>query len=106
MIDWTQMRTPATLAAEALAARQNAARTECRQRILAVVPETTQANLTAAAAADLLPPADRTTFAAGLGWIAAMRATWPALAEAGTDPAADASWPPLPPGVAELAARY
>lgn len=105
MIDWTQMQTPAAREAEVMAGRMAAAQAECRRRILAVVPETTQMNLTAAAAANVLSPADRATFAAGLGWIAAMRAAWPAIAAAGIAPEA-ATWPGVPAGVEALARRF
>ena len=105
MIDWTQLQSPLARASEALAGREAAARAECRRLILAVVPETTQMNLTAAAAANVLSPADRATFAAGLGWIAAMRAAWPAIAAAGIAPEA-ATWPGVPSGVEALARRF
>lgn len=93
------------VAAQAAAARSLAAREECRRRILAVVPETAQVNLTAAAAADLLSPEDLATFKAGLGWIAAMRAAWPGIAAAG-QPVGTADWPTAPAAVAALAARF
>lgn len=93
-------------AAQLAAQRQAAAREECRRRILAVVPETAQVNLTAAAVADLLPAADLAAFKAGLGWIAAMRAAWGPLAAGSADLYADASWPAVPEGVAALAARF
>ena len=105
MIDWTRMQTPAARAAEAMAERMAAARAECRRLILAAVPETTQMNLTAATAANVLSPTDRATFAAGLGWISAMRAAWPAIAAAGTSLEA-ASWPDVPAGVEALAHRF
>jgi hypothetical protein len=93
------------LAAQAAAARSSAAREECRRRILAVVPETAQVNLTAAAAAGLLSPADLATFKAGLGWIAAMRAAWGAVAEGG-QPVDAADWPVAPAEVVALGARF
>lgn len=96
---------PAVLAAQAAAARNSAAREECRRRILAVVPETAQVNLTAAAAADLLSPADLATFKAGLGWIAAMRAAWGQIAASG-QPVETAEWPAPGAAIAELAARF
>lgn len=90
-------------AAEALA-RAEAARAECRRRILAVAPETAQLNLTAAAAAGILSTADRTVYKAAVVWIAAMRAAWPKL---GAGEWTDAKqWPAVPAGLTELVSRY
>lgn len=94
------------LAAQAAAARLSAAREECSRRIYAVAPETTQMNLASCASAGLLPPADLDAYRAGLGWIAAMRATWRPLAAGSADPYAEANWPPVPAGVAALTARF
>lgn len=95
----------AEVAAAASAERLAAAKAECRRRILAVADETAQLNMTAAAAAGLLAQADRTTFAAALAWVAAMRAACATAAQA-ADPAEDVLWPAVPAGVAELAARF
>ena len=92
--------------AEALQAAKEAARSECRRRILDVVDETAQINLAAAVAAGLLSEEELSIYRAGLGWVAQMRAAWAAMAEAGQDPAEDANWPAVPPGAAELAARF
>lgn len=100
------IKTAEDKAAEALAAAKDAARRECRRRILAVCDETAQINLAAAVAAGLITGADLETYRAGLAWVEAMRATWAGLAEAGADLADDANWPVVPDGVAELAARY
>lgn len=93
-------------AARALAAAKDAARAECRRRILAVCDETAQINLAAAVAAGMIAGDDLDTYRAGLAWVDAMRGTWEGLAEAGADLADDANWPDVPAGVAELAARY
>jgi hypothetical protein len=54
----------------------------------------------------MLTSAQMTTYRAGLGWIAAMRSTWPKLAADGADLADDAKWPPVPTGVRELAGKF
>lgn len=105
-IDWSRMETAETRAAAALAARREAARAECRRRILAVAPETTQTNLIGAAAAGLLDPAALAAYRASVGWIAQMRAAWGPIADAGFDPADDALWPACPPAVLALAAQF
>ena len=92
--------------AMALDERRESARLECRRRILAVADETAQIIIAAASCAGLLPPADATTYATGLGWGAAMRATWPVLADNAADIIDDAIWPAIPAGVAELAAQF
>jgi hypothetical protein len=100
------IRTAADRAVEAAARARAIASAECRRRILAVASESTQMNLASAAAAGLLDEADLAAYRAGLGWVAAMRATWAPLAEAGADPADDAAWPACPPEAAALAARF
>lgn len=100
------IKTASDLGAEALAARKEAARRECRRRIFAVADETAQMNLTAARAAGLLTSEQQTTHNAGLAWVAAMRAAWEPMAEASEDPLDDANWPAIPAGVAELAALF
>lgn len=89
-----------------LALSMGDAKAECRRRILAVVGETAQINLAAAAAADQLTPEQRTTYVAGLDWIMQMRAAWPALAAFGADLTDDANWPAVPAGAAELAGDF
>ncbi|MBD3764470.1 MAG: hypothetical protein IE927_06960, partial [Rhodobacterales bacterium] len=74
-----------------------AQKAECRARILAVVDETAQLNLTAAAAAGFLSAEDMATYLAGVAWIAAMRAAWPTV---------PAAWPAPPAGLTALAARF
>ncbi|KIC22431.1 hypothetical protein [Leisingera sp. ANG-Vp] len=82
----------AATAAEDLALSRKA---ECRQRILAVIDETAQLNLLAAAAASALDDAQMATYRAGVAWIKAMR-----------EAQADGNWPDVPPGVAELAVAF
>lgn len=80
---------------------------ECERRIFAVASANTQMNVVAAMAAGRLDAEDTATYAAGLDWIDAMRATCDDLIAAGdADYAHDAKWPPLPPGVADLVARF
>jgi hypothetical protein len=104
-IDWAQMESPDMRAARAVAEREGVAKAECYRRIIAVVDEMAQLNLASVAAAGLLPAPDLAVYIAGLEWVAAMRAAWPAAARAdnATD---DALWPPVPAGVAELGGRF
>ena len=80
-------------AADAELAAQRKA--ECRARIFAVVDQTAQMNLAAAAGAGSLDEAQMAVYRAGLAWIHGMRAA-----------KADGNWPDVPPGVAELAAAF
>lgn len=105
-IDMSKMVTAEAKTASALSDRMEAARLECRARIFAVADATAQINLAAAAAADLLSAQDRADYAAGLGWIAAMRAAWQTLGQSGADIEVDSNWPEIPAGVAELADRF
>jgi hypothetical protein len=105
MIDWKQIVTAETVAAEAKAERLAAAKAECRRRIFAVANETAQINLAAVAAAGLLNAGDKAIYATGLAWVAAMRAAC-ATAAVASDATDDALWPAIPPGVAALAARF
>lgn len=121
-----ELTVPAAFAAEATALMARAdwrlgppptddeARAECARRINAAAPLTAQLNLNAYvnvlnAKASLSPAeqADLAAFAQAVGWIAAMRATWRTLADAG-DVAYrdDAKWPVLPAAAAALAARF
>lgn len=105
-LDLTQLITAADKAEAARAARSDAARAECARRIGAVVNQTAQMNLAAAAAGGLLAPADAATYRAGLAWIAAMRAVWRGVADTGRDPAEDANWPAPPAAVIDLGRRF
>lgn len=105
MINWTQLVTAETMAAEAAAKQLAAAKAECRRRIFAVANEAAQMNLASWNSAGLLSIDDRATYAAGLAWVSAMRAAC-ATAAVAPDPADDALWPAVPPGVADLAARF
>lgn len=101
-----KITTAAEKAEQDLALSMQEAKAECRRRILAVVNETAQINLAAAAAADQLTPEQRTAYVAGLDWIMQMRAAWPALAASGADLTDDANWPVVPAGAAELAGAF
>ena len=105
-IDYTQIITPTAKTEGRRLRRREAARMECRRRIMAVANETTQINVTAAASAGLLTADQMTAWRAALGWVAAMRANWRTLAQSGADLSEDANWPALPAGVAELAAAF
>ncbi|WP_146348368.1 hypothetical protein [Falsiphaeobacter marinintestinus] len=100
-IDLSRLITTEAKAAAAVAAAGFAAKAECRARIFAVVDEIAQINLAAAAAADRLNPVDLATYRAGLDWIQAMR-----VAYLTQEPGADVNWPPVPEGMAELAAQF
>lgn len=105
-IDLTQLITAEDKAHAALAARTEAARAACARRIGAVVNQTAQMNLAAAAAGGLLAAADAATYRAGLAWIAAMRAAWRGLADSGRDPDDDGNWPAPPAAVVDLGRRF
>jgi len=80
-------------------ARQ-AARAECRRRILDVADLTAQVNMASAAAAGEMEAGALATYRSGLRWVAAMRRAWPDVAAGTRD------WPEVPAGVADLAARF
>lgn len=105
-IDFSQLITAEDKAAGALPARIEAAKAECRRRILAVADETAQMNMASAASAGLLMAEQMAVWQSALGWVAAMRAAWAVLVESGADLSDDTNWPDLPPGVAELAAAF
>jgi microcystin-dependent protein len=91
----------------AMAARVEAARAECRRRILAVAAEHTQMNMTGAAAAGLFTAEQQAAYAQAVGWIAAMRGAWPLIAaDPEADIADDAEWPACPAEVVALAAAF
>ena len=101
------IKTADDLAAEQLAIRARAIKEACRARIVAIADEMAQINLASAAGAGLLNAADLATYKAGLLWVTDTRL---ACAEMIGDPKADwladKGWPPVPDGVAELAARF
>ena len=106
-VDLSMLVTPELREKARSSERRGAAKDACRARIHAVADQVAQLNLSAAVAAGLLPGADLETYRAGLGWIAAMRAASSAIgSDARLDPGDDANWPAVPPGVAELAARF
>lgn len=105
-IDFTQVITAEDKLAGELAAARDAARAECRRRIVAVCNETAQINLAAAVVNGALSGDDLATYRAVTAWIADMRAAWRPLAETGRAPGDDANWPAAPPGAAGLAARF
>lgn len=94
-IDLTQIVTAEEKAAQQEAAIREARKAECRTRIFAVVDQTAQMNLAAAAAAGALTEAQMGVYRAGLSWIHAMRAAQ-----------VDGNWPDVPPGVQELADAF
>jgi hypothetical protein len=105
-IDLSRIVTAEDKAAKDLELRLEAGRAECARRILAVARETTQMNLSAAAAAGFLNEADLGAYRQGLIWIAKMRAEWRVLVEAGADLSDDRHWPEAPAAVRDLARRY
>lgn len=98
-----------------LAERERVARLECGLRITAALPATTQANLAAhmaviglkaASVRTAEEQADADAYAAGVAWIAAMRARWREVAAGGLDPRDGAQWPVMPAEAVALAARF
>lgn len=103
----SEISAEAVAAAEAALMLPERIREECRRRIVAVLSETTQMNLTAARAAGLLTAEQSAAYDAGVQWIGAMRAKYRALRDASDATfAADAHWPALPAGVAALATGF
>ena len=119
-IDLNRIITAEEKARRSAAARAEAVKAECRQRILAHLSMEVQTNVAQAVtmhAAALLRGAspeeagaqsglldeDFPVAAAARGWIAQMQATARARA---ADPMLEETWPALPPGVAEMAARF
>lgn len=80
---------------------------EVSRRILLYASLSTQMNLTAAAAAELLTPAQKSAYRSGLQWIADMRRTGQELtAKRIADFEADKHWPIISPQAVELAQAY
>lgn len=106
-IDWSRKIT----AAEAMAHQQDAwataVRQECSRRISAVLDSHTVANIQGAAIAGQLDGGQMVVFRAGHAWVTEMLATSRRLAQQapGVTEAED-PWPPLPEGVAALAAEF
>lgn len=106
-IDLSQLVTAEDKTAQALAERARAVRAECAMRIFAVADQAAQMNLASAAAVGLLDADQIATYKAGLSWVAAMRtACGAAIADPDLDHTADAAWPAVPAGVAELARAF
>ena len=85
----------------------DAVKAECGRRIFAVASDNAQKNMLATIVAGGMSDADKTTFGAGVIWIADMQAACRELiASSDPDFADDAKWPDVPAGVAELAARF
>lgn len=84
-----------------------AVKTECGRRIYAVASDNAQKNMLATIVAGGMSDADKTTFGAGVIWIADMQAACRDLiASSDPDFTDDAKWPDVPAGVAEIAARF
>ena len=80
---------------------------ECQRRIFAVASQNCQMNMTAWVASGQAGDVDRAAFDAALGWVQAMRVTCARLVASSDDEfKQDAHWPPCPPDVAALAARF
>lgn len=100
-IDFSQIICAEAKAEKAAEGVYEAAKLECRNRILMVLDETAQLNLTAAAAAGVLSAEELNVYRAGLQWIAGMREAWLGVAENGAR-----GWPEAPSGLKELAAAF
>lgn len=94
-IDFTQIITAEAKSAEDALRQQDQRKARCREKILAVVDETAQINLAAAAAAGALDAAQMAAYRQGLAWIHAMRAA-----------CADGNWPEAPADVVSLASAF
>ena len=80
---------------------------ECKRRIYAVATATTQINMVATAAADIMPPAQVSSLQAALAWIAAMRSASRGLITANDqDYKNDAKWPIVPAAVVAICAIF
>jgi len=87
--------------------RLSLAKTECSRRIVAVIDLAAQANLTAAAAAQVFSPEQVAVYQQGVQWIAQTRAAQRPLAEDLTaEISDDQHWPAPPPAVVALAAQF
>jgi len=110
-IDLAQMQTPETRAAAQRAQYEQAVKSECRRRLLAVFDEFAQINMAAAASAGALAPGEQALHKAGRDWVAAMLAQCTGLISAASESGseghmADAAWPAPPDGLEELARRF
>ena len=95
-IDFSQAVTAEGKATEAAAQRRKLARDTCRRRIIEMVSETKQMNITAAASAGMLSGGQHAGHAAMTGWIGSMRAAWGPLADTQVDLSDDSNWPDAP----------
>ena len=106
-IDFSRMITAEAQAEAARAAHVAVVKAECSRRIYAILDAPTVSNVQGAALAGELDQGEMAVFRAGRAWVDAMLAACRAMAD---DPqaeySADAAWPPVPPGVADLAARF
>lgn len=85
----------------------DAVKSECGRRIYGVASDNAQKNMLANIAAGLMSDDDKAIFSAGVEWIAEMQSTCRDLIGAQDATfAADAHWPAVPSGVAELATRF
>lgn len=118
------IKSPADIDRERSEAHSKRVSAECRRRILDVADETTQANVTAAIVtytaslarggteaeaenASGLANGDFTVAGLFRPWVAAMQdACRSMIGDPVADYLADASWPPAPEGLAELAERF
>lgn len=92
---------------EVIQERLEKASDQCRKRIMAVVDQTAQANMTAFAAAGLFTPEQREVYKAGLLWVAQMRGAWRGLAnDRRKSIEADQNWPSPPPDLVELVKQF
>jgi hypothetical protein len=106
-IDLSQIVTADDKAATTTQARVGRVKAECSRRIYALADAHAQMNLASVAAAGLLTAEHMATYQSGLGWIAAMRLTCVGLVgNVKADFMAEAAWPDIPSGVAELAAAF
>lgn len=101
-IDWDRVVTQQDRAAQVRAEQGAQIKYDCRQRILAIMDEDAQANISARAALGQLTAADLSTAQAAIGWIAAMIAECREALAHGRGP----DWPVVPVGVDDLGQRF
>ncbi|QBF31485.1 hypothetical protein [Thalassococcus sp. S3] len=106
-IDFDQMVTAQDKADKAAADHIAAVKAECSSRIYAVLNPPTVSNIQGAAISGELSAADMDTFRAGRLWVDQMLVACRTMVlDPSSDYRSEASWPAVPEGVNELAARY
>lgn len=102
-IDFSKLMSAEAIRQKQQHARAAAIKATCRARILAVVDQTRQMNLTAAAAAGLMEPDQHRAWLAALGWIELMRQTCAQyIRQAQVDDVEALEWPQVPGEISQI----